>query len=99
MLTLLVLYCLAGCLLIGLALPLLRRKISPNPFYGFRVKATLDDPRIWYAVNEFAARCLIVAGSSILVAAVGLYALPGISVDAYALGCLSVFGIVFGTSG
>lgn len=96
MLSLLILYCVAGLALVGLALPLLWEKIAPNPFYGFRLPATLDNPRLWYAVNKYAAKRLIVAGVSSVAAAVVLYLIPGLTVDAYALGCLAVFGIVFG---
>jgi len=38
-------------LLIGLALPLMRRRVRPNRFYGFRTPTTLKDERLWYEVN------------------------------------------------
>ena len=45
MIFLLVLYVASGLLLIGLALPLIYRKIPPNHLYGFRVKRTLRTGR------------------------------------------------------
>ena len=96
MTTLLVLYVASGVLLVLIALPLLFGKVPPNTFYGFRVAATLDNPRLWYAVNQHAAKRLIVSGVSLMAAAVLLLFVPGITVDAYALGCLAVFGVVFG---
>jgi repressor LexA len=35
-------------LLMLLSLPLLWGRIPPNGLYGFRVRATLDNPDIWY---------------------------------------------------
>lgn len=96
MLSLLILYNFAGLGLVALGLPLLYEKIRPNPYYGFRVAATLSDDRVWYAVNKYAARRLIAAGLVHVAAAWGLYFVPGLSLDAYALGCLAVFGLAFG---
>jgi uncharacterized membrane protein len=92
--TLLILYLVSGGFLILISLPLLAEKIKPNSLYGFRVSQTLDDPKIWYATNKYAARWLIAAGVSIVLAAALLYQVPDITVDAYALGCLAVFAIV-----
>ena len=96
MTTLLILYIAAGLLLVALSIPLLLGKIRPNPVYGFRVPATLNDPDLWYAVNKFAAKRLVAAGLGILAPAIGLYFLPGLTVEAYALLCLAVFVLVFG---
>jgi uncharacterized membrane protein len=93
--TILVLYLVGGVLLIALAIPLLFNKIPPNSFYGFRVTQTTHDSNTWYAVNRYSARWLLFAGVSSVVAAILLYFIPGISVDAYALGCLAVFTATF----
>ncbi len=95
MTTLLILYLVSGTMLIALAMPLLYGKIPPNSFYGFRVSQTITDPQVWYAVNRYSAWWLLFAGVSIVVAAILLYLIPGISVDAYALGCLAVFTVTF----
>ena len=92
---LLILYIISGTLLIALSLPLLFEKIRPNPLYGFRVSQTLDNREVWYAVNKYAAKRLMMVGASTIIASILLYFIPGISVDAYALGCLAVFVIVF----
>ena len=88
--TLLVLYVVSGLLLAALAVPMIRRKIPPNGLYGFRVRQTLEHPDIWYPANEYAGRCLLWAGPVIAVAALILYVVPGLTVDAYALACLGV---------
>jgi uncharacterized membrane protein len=93
MTAILILYLVSGVLLIALSIPLLYNKIPPNSFYGFRVSQTVTDPKVWYAVNRYSARWLLIAGVSIVAAAILLYLVPGISVDAYALGCLAVFAV------
>lgn len=91
---LLVLYLAGGLLLCLLSLPLIARKVGPNPFYGFRVPRTFEDREVWFEANHYAGKRLLAAGASTLLAAVVLYFIPGISVDAYALGCLAVFALV-----
>ena len=69
----------------ALAVPLLRRRIKPNPWYGFRVPRTLDNPDRWYAVNAYAARFLLWGGIATAIAAPLLALWPGLGMDAYLL--------------
>jgi len=87
MVVLLAFYVGAGLLLSVLAVPLIRRKVRPNGWYGFRVRQTLADPDIWYAANACAGKCLLVVGVITVLTAAGLYRVPGITLDAYALAC------------
>jgi hypothetical protein len=91
---LLYLYVGTGLLLSVLSVPLILRRIPPNGLYGFRVKATLDDPDLWYAVNAYSGWRLLAGGLSAVAAAVGLAVVPGLTVDLYALGCLAITGTV-----
>ncbi len=93
--TLLILHAASGVLLMALSLPLMCGKVPPNGLYGFRVKATLENPQIWYAANKFAAKRLLVAGAVLVTAALILYFIPGIGVDTYSLGCLFLFAVPF----
>ncbi len=36
---------------IALAVPLILRKVPPNIAYGYRTRATLRDPKLWYDAN------------------------------------------------
>ncbi len=81
-----------------IALPLMRDKIKPNPFYGFRVQQTLENPEVWYAVNRHFGNRLFVLALFQIAASVGLYFWPGISLDVYALSVLGVFVVVFGVA-
>lgn len=89
-------YLFSGALLVVLAIPLRQNKIKPNGLYGFRVPATLNDPDLWYAVNHHFASRLLISGVAVITAAIGLFFIPGISVDQYALGVLAMLVIFFG---
>jgi len=95
MFTLLLMYVAFGIISILIALPLLLGMVKPNPIYGFRVRATLQNEAVWYAVNRFFAQRLLMVGVAHSIAAVILYRIPGIGVDAYSLSVLSVFVVAF----
>ena len=93
--TLLVLYLVFGLFLTLISLPLIGEKVKPNPLYGFRVPSTLNNSQIWYAVNKHAGKRLLATGIVFTIAAIGLYFVPEISLDAYALSCMAFFMVVF----
>ncbi|MBE2187195.1 MAG: SdpI family protein [Rhodothermales bacterium] len=59
---LLVTFGFSGLLMIALGVPLVRRRVKPNAFYGFRFRDTLADERVWYDVNEAGGRDLVRLG-------------------------------------
>jgi len=93
--TMLVMYVIFGLLLAGLSVPLLLDKIPPNGWYGFRVPSTLYNEQLWYKVNRYAARWMLLAGIITVVAAVALYFVPGLTVDRYAWLLLAAFALPF----
>lgn len=95
---LLIIFAGAGVLSILIALPLINRRIKPNPWYGFRVRATLQDPELWYDVNAHLGQRLLISGLITTLAAVALFLIPNLSPDTYALVCggISVFAITLG---
>jgi uncharacterized membrane protein len=80
----------AGLLTASLAVPLMRRKVGPNSLYGFRVRRTLQDPRVWYDANAFAGRCLFCSGIGTVLACLALYSTPAIDPVAYAVACPTI---------
>jgi len=88
--TLLILYVGGGVLMVAIAVPLIQKRIPPNPWYGFRVRQTLDNSNVWYPVNAYAGKCLFRSGIATSVGAIALYLVPGLNLDFYALGCLCV---------
>ena len=89
---LLLLFAGSGLLLIGVSIPLIQRRIKPNYWYGFRTRRTLSDPAVWYEVNAYAGKRLLVSGVVTALAAIVLYFLPGLTVEGYALG-MTVFAL------
>jgi uncharacterized membrane protein len=60
-----------------ISIPLVLRKIGPNVVYGYRSRATLSDPALWYEANALFGRRLIAA--SVVSALAALYlARPGL---------------------
>lgn len=61
----------SGLVLVGVGIPLMRRRVPPNPWYGVRFPSTLADERTWYAVNERSGRDLLILGTTVVLVAVG----------------------------
>jgi hypothetical protein len=95
MFTLLAMYFGLGILSVIISLPLIFEKIKPNYLYGFRIKATLEDPTVWYAVNKYFAKRFLFVGVTEIIASMVLYLIPGITIDGYAIAVLAVFVIAF----
>jgi len=89
MFLLLCIYLGTGLLMSLIAVPLMRGWINPNPLYGFRVKATLEDPIIWYAANCFAGWRLFIAGLVIAAASLLFYLIPNQQLERFAFSCLA----------
>lgn len=94
MITLMILYIGGGILLILLAIPLYLEKVKPNPVYGFRIRKTLEDPKVWYPVNKYGAGWMMLSGVVTVLTAACLFFVPGLSLDAYALTCAVIFAAV-----
>ena len=69
------LFTLEGVLFICLGLPLLRGRVPPNRWYGFRTRRTLADERTWYAVNRVSGQDMIWGGVLVLLTALVLLVL------------------------
>jgi hypothetical protein len=95
MVTLLALYSFSGLLLAGLSVPLILQKIPPNGLYGLRVRSTMENPQVWYKVNAYAGKRLLVVGLGSSIGAVIIYFFTLPNVEEYALSCLGVFLALF----
>jgi hypothetical protein len=90
MLSLMILFTTSGLALAAVSIPLILRRIGPNPLYGFRVKKTLEDPAVWYPVNAYAAKRLLAVGLGISISATLLYLVPSMDVLVYSLACACI---------
>jgi uncharacterized membrane protein len=69
MLPLILLFAGCGVLFAGLAIPMIRRRVPPNGFYGLRVPATFADEWVWYEANARTGWDMLWLGSLLLVLA------------------------------
>lgn len=59
----------SGALMVGLGIPLMRRRVRPNGLYGLRVAATLSNEKVWYEANAASGRDLVWLGIALILAA------------------------------
>jgi hypothetical protein len=60
-------------LFIAVSIPLLRRKIGMNRWYGMRFRKSFESEENWYRINEYGAKRMIFW--SIILAAIGIVTL------------------------
>ncbi len=87
-----------GLVIIAVSVPLIRGKIGPNPWCGFRVRRTLEDPVIWYKANAFAGKALIWAAIAMILGSMALYVVPGLDGPTYAVSCTVVDFVALGVT-
>lgn len=75
-----------GLLIMGLAIPLIRRRVPPNRLYGVRTKASFASEPDWYRINAIGGRYLAASGFFIFVTGITGFFLPASSRDAYSIG-------------
>ncbi|MEN8193816.1 MAG: SdpI family protein [Bacteroidota bacterium] len=73
MFTFLLIYFLVGLLFIFISLPLIKRKIKINHWYGIRLPQTMKDERIWYEVNARSGKHLLILGIIICLLSILFY--------------------------
>ena len=83
-------FCGVGLLFVALAVPLLRRRVPPNTWYGLRVGETMADSEVWYEANQRSARDFLRLGVGFAVLAVALSFVPWHDDQSYALVCALV---------
>jgi SdpI/YfhL protein family len=80
----------SGVLFIALAVPLMRRAVPPNGWYGFRVTATLSDEALWYEVNARASGWLLATGIALVLGALAGRHLFALNDNVYVLVNLAI---------
>jgi hypothetical protein len=95
MLPLLLLFLFSGLFLAGISIPLILGKIPPNGLYGFRVKKTMEKPEIWYLVNAYSGKWLLIVGIILSIVSIVLYFIPGFSLILYSYSILGIWAVLF----
>ena len=60
-----------GFLFSALSIPLIRKKVKLNAWYGIRTMETMRDEKIWYKVNSIMGKYLFVFG--VIISAFSVY--------------------------
>ncbi|MEM9281131.1 MAG: SdpI family protein [Verrucomicrobiota bacterium] len=63
---------LIALLTIGLSIPLIRRRVQMNQWYGVRIPRAFESDDSWYKVNQFGGKCLLGWSLPILLIGIGL---------------------------
>ena len=72
-----------GLLFIGLGIPLILRKIPPNHWYGFRLSKRVYQPDIWYPLNEYGGKLMVLIGAAMAGLGVGMSVVPEVQESVY----------------
>ncbi len=83
-------YLVVSLVMVILSVPLIRRQVKPNLFYGYRMPLTLAKPEVWYNVNAYFGRLLAGAGIVVALVTLALYLLGGMDTKDYATDCAAV---------
>jgi len=86
-------FLISGVILVALSIPMILGKVAPNPIYGFRVPDTMNNPKIWYAVDAYSGKWLLITGLIFIATCILSNFIPNISVDTYSLICIAGFFI------
>ena len=91
-----VLHLAVAALFVLLGIPLARRRVGPNHWYGFRTRQTLADPAVWYPINQMTGWWMVVTGSVTLPIVIAVYAL---GIEAGLAAFIDLVPVMLGTFG
>lgn len=60
---------LAGIVIIVISLPLIRRKVKMNDWYGVRIQASFASEQAWFDINHYGGRLFFIWGLTIVATA------------------------------
>jgi uncharacterized membrane protein len=95
MVVLMATFVISGLVLAAVSVPLILGRIPPNGLYGFRVRKTMEHPEIWYPVNTFGGKWLLLASLVLVLAAVGFFFIPNLRIEIYSYAILILWVIMF----
>lgn len=67
---------LTGIVLIAISTPLVKRRIGPNQWYGFRISKAFQSNELWYDINEYGGRQLIIWAIPMIITGVACLFIP-----------------------
>lgn len=85
----------AGCVCIALGLPLMKRKVKMNRWYGVRIPKSFQSEENWFKINEYGGRQLVAWSIPLIVWGLFCFAIPMKDInrgfEAFVFGALPVF--------
>jgi hypothetical protein len=66
----------SALLIAALGVPLLQRKVKPNRWYGARFPKSFQSEELWYQINEYAGRRLILWAPLVALLGIAVLFLP-----------------------
>ena len=67
---------LLGMVLIAVSIPLIKRRIGPNHWYGIRIPKAFQSDELWYDINEYGGRQLATWAIPMIIAGVVCFFIP-----------------------
>ncbi|HTB81889.1 MAG TPA: SdpI family protein [Opitutaceae bacterium] len=86
----------AGLVMIAVSLPLIKRKVKMNPWYGIRIPAAFESEQRWLEINEYGGRLLLRCGVLIAIVASPEFFLREAYLAAYALAASALIVLALG---
>ena len=80
---------LTGLILVLVAIPLIRRKVAMNRWYGVRIRKAFASEANWYAINEVGGRWLAGAGGLVALAGACVVLWPPTSITGVLVAALA----------
>ena len=80
-----VLFIVGGIFLMIVAIPMIRGKVKPNGWYGFRMPVTQKSEEIWYPANAYAGKGLVIVGLIVILKAIFIPLFFNLTPDQYAI--------------
>jgi uncharacterized membrane protein len=71
-----IIHVIVGLIIIGVSLPLVKRKIKRNQWYGIRIPEAFKSEERWLEINQFGGRLMMRLGFVIAITAGGCLTLP-----------------------
>jgi len=65
-----------GIVIIGFAIPVIKRRIGPNQWYGFRICKTFQSDELWYDINAYGGRQMLIWAIPMIAAGVACLFIP-----------------------
>ncbi|MFH2137250.1 MAG: SdpI family protein [Candidatus Omnitrophota bacterium] len=86
-----------GLLMVALCLPLLKRKIKMNRWYGMRLPKAFKSEENWYKINEYGGKIFIYWSIPIVLIGMVMFFLPPLGEEGILVLCFAILFHIIAT--